>query len=246
VQPDGRDICELPTCPQGLPPEDGSAAAPSTADCAPPPPDPIPMPAPLPAPTPAEVVLVDAEHSLVALPANDGTGDTYLVPGYRFTTEDGGTVDLPAVADSALAGPAPTQTTVPDAVVRAPVPLPAPVPCEVLEEQDPGTETTHTMQTCPTPKEEPRVLSDDEEPAIGVGYYVDVHVEHCPYVEFAGWFWSFVADGTADPVADGWAMPTEGGTFTLESDTDATFVGDAAGTKVGHFHRESQEGLTCA
>ena len=103
----------------------------------------------LPEPQPLEVVLVDAEPSLVLLPANDGSADAYLVPAYRFTAEDGGTVDLPAVADEALAGPSTTETTVPDTVEPAPVPVPEPQPCEVLEEAD-GSGTTHTVQTCPT------------------------------------------------------------------------------------------------
>ena len=71
-------------------------------------------------------------------------------------------------------------------------------------------------------------------------------VGHCTYVEFGGWFWSFWAgDGAANPESD-WATPTEGGTFTLRSETEADFVGDAGGTKVGRFTRESTEGLACA
>lgn len=61
-----------------------------------------PVPMPVDPPEPIEVVLTDAEVNLVLLPSSDGSGDGYLVPGYRFTDEDGGTVDQPAIADDAL------------------------------------------------------------------------------------------------------------------------------------------------
>ena len=100
-------------------------------------------------------MLVDAEPSLVLLPANDGSGDAYLVPAYRFTAEDGGTVDLPAVADEALDRPDTTETTVPDTVAPEPVPVPEPQPCEVLEEQDASGHHPHGPDL-PHPDEDPR------------------------------------------------------------------------------------------
>ena len=184
---------------------------------------------------PLEVVLVDAEPALAPLTAVDGSTDVYLVPAYRFTDADGGRVDLPAVADSTLTTPPTTDTSAVDPSEPPVVTVPDTVPCEPLVEDD-GSGTTHTIQPDPECADSrPGPLPDGEEPQIGVGYYVDVVVGHCTYVEFGGWFWSFWAgDGAANPESD-WATPTEGGTFTLRSETEADFVGDAAGTKVGRF-----------
>jgi hypothetical protein len=219
--------CVIPDCPQAAANDDVAVGAPEVVDCTPPPPIPPPEPQPV------EMVLVDAERSLVLLPANDGTGDAYLVPAYRFTSADGGTVDLPAIADEALAGPATTETTVADTVEPAPVPVPEPQPCEVLEEQDPESATTHTVQTCPTPNEDPRVLAEGEEPAIGVGYYVDAEVTdaHCTWlvVELGDQVWW--TPGYYKDDLYGWSQPTEGGTFTIHDDGTADFVGDAEKTK---------------
>jgi hypothetical protein len=52
----------------------------------------------------AEVEVTDAEVVLVTVPSWDGSG-TYLVPGYRFTAEDGSTPTVPAVTDDALQRP---------------------------------------------------------------------------------------------------------------------------------------------
>jgi hypothetical protein len=182
---------------------------------------------PLPTPEPVEIVLVDAEPSLVLLPGTDGPGDAFLVPAYRFTADDGGQVDLPAVADEALAGPPPTEVTVPETMPPEPVPEPDPQPdpCEVLEEGD-SSGTTHTIQTCPTPNEVP--------PTIGVGYHVDLDLS-CPVLRFADDLW-INDDGTVE----GWSTegePFEGGTFTLDDTDHGTFVGDEAGTKVAEFRR---------
>ena len=236
VQSDGREICE-PVCPQTATTEDAVApdvtavGAPESVDCAPPHPTPG-EPVPDPMPQPLELVLIDAEPSLVLLPANDGSADAYLVPAYRFTAEDGSTVDLPAVADEALTGPVTTETTVPGTAVTEPAPVPEPQPCEVLTEQDPGTETTHTVQTCTTPDPEPGTLPKGEQPAIGVGYYVDIDFE-CTGFVLGDQVW--VSDDGA--VAD-WERPGErweGGTFTLDAEDHGTFVGDAAATKVAQF-----------
>jgi hypothetical protein len=196
-------------------------------------------------PQPLEVVLVDAEPSLVVLPANDGSADAYLVPAYRFTAKDGSTVDLPAVADEALAGPGTTETTVPDTAVTEPVPVPEPQPCQVLEEGD-DTGTTQTMQTCPTPNPEPGTLPKGEKPAIGVGYYVDVDTQ-CAGGSFVLGTDIWVTDNAE--VAS-WADPGErheGGTFTLDTDDHGTFVGDAAATKVAEFRALGPaEDILCA
>jgi hypothetical protein len=265
VQADGSEICEIsdcgsatvegpdapavdlpcagPVCPQGAPAEDAAGTASGAPTCAP------PTTVPVVEPKPAEVVLVDAEHALVVLPANDGSPDAYLVPAYRFTVEGGGTVYLPAVDDEALAGPVTTETTVPDTVVPPPVPVPEPqpLPCEVLEESGPGGEsaTTLTVQTCPTP-DEPRVLGEGEEPAIGVGYYVDVD-KQCAGGSFllghAVWV-------SADDAPSSWGDGTEryeGGTFTLDTEDHGTFVGDAGATKVGEFRAlKPNEDIFCA
>ena len=248
VQPDGREICEyaecdttttiviqpgepaveiqpceVPSCPRDVAVSDEAVGAPEAADCTPP----IdPAVDPVPEPQPVEIVLVDAEPSLSLLPANDGSGDAYLVPAYRFTAEDGGTVDLPAVADEALTSSVTTETTVPDTVVPEPEPQPEPQPCEVLEEAD-ASGTTHTVQTCPT-------LNEDALEIGGEGYYVDVDVE-CAGGSFAlgGRIWI-----TDDEDVAGWADPGErheGGTFTLDAEDHGSFVGDASGTLVAEF-----------
>jgi hypothetical protein len=64
-------------------------------------------------PEPVEVVLHGAELVLVQLPSFDGSGDSYLLSGYRFTGDDGHIAEVAAVDDESLA---PT-TTVPEATV---------------------------------------------------------------------------------------------------------------------------------
>ena len=219
VQPDGSEVCEHdtceqldagascepPKCPQALPAEDIVVDAPESIDCTPP----IdPGVDPVPDPAPVEILLVDAERSLVLLPANDGSADAYLVPAYRFTADDGGTVDLPAVADEALSGSSTTQTTGPDTIEPPPVPEPEEQPC-VLEEAD-STGTTHTIQTCGT--DDPQRLPPGEAPVVGVGYYVDVDFE-CTGFLLGDQVWV-----PADDVVADWERPGEryeGGIFTL-------------------------------
>lgn len=60
-------------------------------------------PEPYPTPTgPTRIVLHQAEEILILVPASDGSSDSYLVPGYRMTGDDGSTVDVPAVDDDSL------------------------------------------------------------------------------------------------------------------------------------------------
>lgn len=172
-------------------------------------------------PEPVEVTLTKAEPVLTPLPASDGSGDVYLVPGYRFSNVDGVVVDVAAVADDSLA---PT-TTVPDTTNSSAVTPPS--KCETLVEGD-GSGTTHTIQTCPQPAE-PRRLEPGQTPEIGVGYYVDVNT-HCGMLVFADRWW---ATDSSTPLP--WSTPTEGGTFTLSSADAGTFVGDAEGTKTAEF-----------
>jgi hypothetical protein len=84
----------------------------------------VPDCGPYPEPEPVEIVLHDAERVLVLLPSVDDTGDSYLLPGYRFSGDDGAIVEIAAVADESLA---PT-TTVP--AIETTVPAP---PAIVLE-----------------------------------------------------------------------------------------------------------------
>jgi hypothetical protein len=227
VQPDGSEVCETIVCPQRAEPGT-DPAAPQNIECAP--------PEPLPEPEPLEIVLVDAEPALVLLAANDGSADVYLVPGYRFTDADGGPVDLPAVADEALTG-TPETTVPPESIVPDPGGKPAvdPQPCgEVLVQED-ESGTTHTVQPNPDCVDPgPATLAPGEEPKIGVGYYVDAQVtdDHCTWlvVELGGVVWWTPGYYTDDLF--GWSQPTEGGTFTLTSESEAEFVGDADRTKV--------------
>jgi hypothetical protein len=228
VQEDGREICEYVEC-LGDPEVATDTGNVESQPC---PVDPGLVDS-IPEPRAFEIVLVDAEPSLMLFPANDGSGDAYLVPAYRFTAEDGSTVDLPAVADDALSGPTTTETVVPE---PSPVPVPEPQPCEVLEEGD-ANGTTITVQTCPTPNEDPPVLGPGEEPAIGVGYYVDAEVmdAHCTWlvVELGDQVWWTPEYGSGDLA--GWSQPTEGGTFTLSDESHAEFVGDDARTKIAQL-----------
>jgi hypothetical protein len=155
------------------------------------------------------------------------------VPAYRFTDANGGRVDLPAVADSALTTPPTTDTSAVDP--GTPGTEPGVTTCEVLVEGD-ASGTTHTVQPnpdCPVP--EPPPLAEGEEPALGVGYYVDIDTE-CGGGTFllGGQVWI-----TDVPEVAGWADPGErheGGTFTLDAPDHGTFVGDAAGQLVADFH----------
>jgi hypothetical protein len=240
VQADGSEICEgsgsgeaptpvLPECPDLVPPVDQPLPEESIADCA----LVDPIPDPMPEPEPTEVVLTDATPILVLVPANDGSTDAYLVPGYRFTGDDGARVDAPAIADASLAGPTPTEPPVePPITGTSTVPDPGgtdgtpPSGCEPLVEED-SAGTTHTIQPC--------VGTDPTELTIGVGYYVDVDLG-CGAGTFAlgGRIWN--ADDASLLEAAGEDETFEGGTFTLTDAQHGTFVGDAAGTKRAGFH----------
>lgn len=177
VQPDGSEICEsvggsVPECPVPLDASDPAALDRAQGDCSAPgicyspqvepapggvtdttipsPECTEPIPYPYPEPEPVEVTLTDAELVLTWMPAYDGSGDAYLVPGYRFSNVDGVIIDVPAVDDDGLA---PT-TTVPERTETKPVP-PAIEPAPV----------------------DPTILEAGQTPEVGVAYYVDVDVQ---------------------------------------------------------------------
>jgi hypothetical protein len=102
-------------------------------------------PAPAPEPEPVEVAVTDAEVVLVGVPSWDGTG-TYLVPGYRFTADDGYDPIVPAVADDVLAPPPDGRDEEPNGPTD-PVPLPAPVE----PESAPATPETTVAGAQPEP-----------------------------------------------------------------------------------------------
>jgi hypothetical protein len=226
---DDSEICVIEpgiTCPQAAPPADEPVGAPESIECTPPtsPPDPAPIP------EPTEVVLVDAEPTLVLLAANDGSTDAYLVPAYRFTDADGGRVDLPAVADESLTTPQTTVTEVPEAPIlpdpggKPPV---DPQPCGPPLVEEDESSTTHTVQPNPD--------CVDPELAIGVEYYVDIDTE-CGGGTFVlgGEIWK-----TDDAEVAGWADPGErheGGLFTLDAADHGTFVGDTTSNLVAEFY----------
>lgn len=166
---------------------------------------------PVPEPEPVDVVLTTAERVLVLLPAIDGSGDSYLLTGYRFSSSDGAIVEVAAVDDDSL----------------------APTP-EGDEPAEPGA----------PPAEDPVVLEPGATPEVGVGYYVEVAVTHCPEIIFDDRRW--VPADVFDP--SGWSTPTEGGTFTLSSPDEGEFVGDLEGTKRARFvaHGPSDEPVNCA
>jgi hypothetical protein len=191
-------------------PGDEPVESPAILRCTPP--DVQPEPEPQPEPAPIEVVLVDAEPALQLLAAVDGSTDAYLVPAYRFTAVDGSTVDLPAVADDALAAPNPPEPATTETVAPPPpetVP-PGPVdPCEVLEEGD-ATATTHTIVSDP---------ACDPQGAVELGVPYDVAViAHCGHIsDFDGRWWS-----TVDVVTN---LGAEAGALTLEAPDLGTFEG---------------------
>ncbi len=99
VAPDGSEYCTVTDAPAVACPE----PAPQPGQ------DPGTPPAPelmdgcwssYPEPEPMEVVLTDAELVLILVPADDGSGVSYLVPGYRFSNADGAIVDVVAVEDA--------------------------------------------------------------------------------------------------------------------------------------------------
>lgn len=254
VQPDGTEVCKSIGVPiDGGPVEcveapagggTGGAAGEDVATCAPapclsdgPPPgvDPattVPTCGPYPEPEPVELVLRDAQLVLVLMPSIDGSGDAYLIPGYRFSGDDGAIVEIAAVDDESLA---PT-TTSPE--VTEPVGPPE-TTCETLVEDD-GSGTTQTLNPCPDGIEPSQSdltrLSEGEEPQVGVAYYVDVTVMtgHCSWVtaQMGDRWW--IAQLSNEELAS-WSTPTEGGTFTLLDEARAEFVGDAARTKVAEL-----------
>jgi hypothetical protein len=100
--------------------------------------------APEPAPEPVEVPVTDAEVVLVSVPSWDDTG-TYLVPGYRFTADDGSDPMVPAVSDDVLEPP-PGEGEDPGGPGPGgddPVPLPQPV--------DPAPPVTPETTVAPGP-----------------------------------------------------------------------------------------------
>lgn len=253
-QPDGSEICEPdpaidpPPCVTILPapatpPEDTAVAGcadPGVCDDAAKPTgtqgtdttiadiacgEPLPVPVPQPLPQPLEVVLTAAERVLTLMPALDGGGDAYLVPGYRFSNDDGAVAEVAAVADDSLA---PTTTTT---VVEPTTTVPS--ICDPAAGAGAGPSPDEDAEPCPAPIEpsQPDLvhLSEGEEPQVGVRYYVDVNT-HCGWFVLGSRWW---ATGAQTPLP--WSAPTEGGAFTLTSPDAGTFVGDAAGTKTEQF-----------
>ncbi len=173
----------------------------------------VPACDPGPAPEPVTITLTGAERVLVLMPASDGSSDAYLVPGYRFSNDDGAMAEIAAVADDSLA---PT-TTVPSTVEP---PSPSVTDCPTVVDDGSGTDQPGPACAPPT---EPVTLE------IGVGYYVDVDVE-CAAFTLGDQVWRHDVGGLA-----GWSLPHEGGTFTLDAPDHGTFVGDASGTKTATF-----------
>lgn len=218
---------DAPTC---VPPIDCGAGAepgvdPATTvppgDCGVAPPPILPEPAPL------EVVLTGAERVLMLMPAIDGSAESYLVPGYRFTSDEGHVVDVPAVTDDLLAPP---QTT-PTAVSEPPTPPVTEPGCDtpVGDGSSPSTIAPEGCDGVASSDPEMVHLDDGATPELGVPYYVDVDVE-CQAFELGGQIWRHVVGDLA-----GWSLPHEGGRFTLDSPDHGTFVGDSAGTKTATF-----------
>lgn len=254
VQPDGSEICEYSSvgvaigCPEQAPapkPYPGVDCGQTGVCYEPVPPvegDGVPEttlvpspectePYPYPEPEPVEITLHEAESVLIAMPALDGGSEMYLVPGYRLSGDDGAVVEVIAVADDSLA---PT-TTVPATTETTQGSTPPSTSCETVTEDD-GSGTTHTVQTCPEPSGDPMILEEGQEPEIGVGYYVGEVNTHCGWFTWAGRWWA-----TDEPTPLPWSTPTEGGTFTLSTPDEGTFVGDAEGTKTAVFSARGPE-----
>jgi hypothetical protein len=199
-------------------------------------PDVQPQPG-LPATAALQVVLTGAERVLVLLPAADGSSESYLVPGYRMTSDDGRVAAVAAVTDESLSPTTVPATTEP---VEPPVtePAPPPVDCEILVEDD-GSGTTHTISTCPSTTVvhgDPQPLPPGEAPEVGVPYDVDVDLSCAGgsfvlgQVDGIDMIW-FLEEGDTST----WSTGHEGGTFTLDAEDHGTFVGDWEGTKAATF-----------
>lgn len=208
VQPDGREICEYVAEGGPLPPE---AECPPDADCPGWAPQPGEAPYPGPPetyeqPAPVEIALTSAEPVLTMLPATDGSNDMYLVPGYRFSGDEGTLVEVAAIEDESLAP-----------VAGADDPI----------QSDPGKGEPGQTEPAPQPAEPGAVtLEHGAEPEMGVGYDVEVNV-HCGWVVFADRWWA-----TDDQTPLRWSEPTQShGTFTLSSPDAATLVGDFPGAE---------------
>jgi hypothetical protein len=110
-----------------LQPCDGTGA-PTTFACTPVTPDTPPITAAT-LPPPQQITITGAERILILATSYDGR-DSFLVPGYRFTTSSGGTVSVLAIDDSFLAPP-PGQSdgtkSAPDVTIE-PAPSPEPLP----------------------------------------------------------------------------------------------------------------------
>jgi hypothetical protein len=237
TQPDGSEVCSSTgtavACAEAAEPRasDGGAATTIVTPC------PAPEPTPV-DPEPIEVTLTDAERILVLLPSLDGSGDAYLLPGYRFSGADGAMAEVAAVADESLAPTTTVPSTDPTDTTT----------CEVLVEDD-GSGTTHTVNPCPEEIQpsQPDLthLSEGEQPQVGVAYYVDLTVMtgHCSWVTAqVGDRW-WIAQLSNEELAS-WSTPTEGGSFTLTDADHATFVGDAAGTKVADLVPTANDGAS--
>jgi hypothetical protein len=212
----GRCI-EPGVCYDAVPPADDGGVTDTTMyspECA----DPVPYPEP----EPVEIVLTEAERVLVLLPSVDGTGESYLVPGYRFSNDDGAIVEVAAVADESLA---PT-TTVPETNETTEVPTPPSTECEALVEDD-GSGTTHTVNPCPPPAS----------PEVGVAYPVEVIVHCAVIVDFDGRWWS--ADDSAGDLQE------STGTLTLTSADDGTFTTTSGHELVFHAQGPSKDYPGC-
>ncbi|MET0727406.1 MAG: hypothetical protein ABWZ76_03810 [Acidimicrobiales bacterium] len=195
---------------------------------------PVPEPMPMPEPEATEVELTEAEHTLLPLPASDGSGDVFLVPAYRFTGDSEAMAEVVAVVDESLAPTAAPPTSIPEETdTTLDPPPPAEQSCEVLVEED-SSGSTHAMDPCAgqiDPGESPlAVLAEGEQPAVGLAYYVEGLNTHCGTFVFAGRWWM-----TDAPTPLDWSTPTEGGAFTLSTADTGQFVGDSARTKVATF-----------
>ena len=247
VQPDGREICE-PECARGIGPSTGPTP-PSPCDV---PPARRPVPGrgrrrrcprrpstarsrPIPAwirsapePQPLEIVLVDAEPSLVLLPANDGSADAYLVPGLplhrrgrRHGRPPGGRRRGPRRLRHHRHDRRPTPSSRARTGPRA----------AALRGPRGGRQQRHHPHRPDLPHaRRGRACADRSATAT-----TSTSTSSAPAARSS----SAARSGcTDDEDVAGWADPGErheGGIFTLDAEDHGTFVGDAAGTLTAEF-----------
>ena len=191
-------------------------------------------PSPCPKAGPIEVVLVDAEPALAPLSAVDGSTDVYLVPAYRFTDETAaGSISPPWPTPPSRPRPPPTRAPSTPASRRW-SPFPPRCPARSWSKTTAAAPPTPSSRA---PTASPRIPSGSPTARSRCSASATTStwsLEHCTYVELGGLVLELLGRrrGGQPRVPIG-RRPPRAARSRSRSETEADFVGDAAGTKVG-------------